>query len=84
LIGAVDVGLTRRQVFGLPEIMVRVSEYQAVARQCGCGTVTCGIAPDPRTHPGAPFADDTVTPKMAWQVRCGQQNSHASPELTLR
>jgi transposase len=46
LTGAVEVGLTRRQVFDLPEITVRVIEHQAIARQCGCGTVTCGAAPD--------------------------------------
>ncbi len=46
LAGAAEVGRTRRQVFDLPEITVRVTEHQVVARRCGCGTVTAGTAPD--------------------------------------
>lgn len=46
LAGAVEVGVTRRQVFDLPEIAVRVTEHQVVARQCDCGTVSSGVAPD--------------------------------------
>jgi transposase len=38
--------VARRQVFDLPRIRVRVVEHQVVARQCACGTVTCGAAPD--------------------------------------
>ena len=43
---AVETGMVRRQVFDLPEIAVRVTEHQVVARRCGCGTVTAGVAPD--------------------------------------
>lgn len=46
LTGAAEVGVHRRQVFDLPRIRVRVVEHQVVARQCVCGTVTCGAAPD--------------------------------------
>lgn len=45
LAGAAQTGLVRRQVFDLPEIAVRVTEHQAIARRCGCGTVTCGVTP---------------------------------------
>jgi transposase len=45
LAGAVQVGLTRRQVFEIPRVRARVTEYQLVARRCGCGAVTCGRAP---------------------------------------
>lgn len=37
LADAAEVGVTRRQVFDLPEIAVRVTEHQLVARHCGCG-----------------------------------------------
>jgi transposase len=45
LADAVEVGVTRRQVFDLPEIAVRVTEHQVVARRCDCGKVTGGVAP---------------------------------------
>ena len=35
LTGATETGLVRRQVFDLPEIAVRVTEHQVVARRCG-------------------------------------------------
>lgn len=40
------VGVARRQVFDLPEQALEVTEHQVVARRCGCGTVTCGVAPE--------------------------------------
>jgi transposase len=46
LADAVEAAVTRRQVFDLPEIAVRVTEHQVVARRCGCGIVTAGTAPD--------------------------------------
>src|ERR1019366_981572 len=39
-------GFTRRQVFDLPQIHIRVVEHRMVTRQCGCGAVT--IADPPR------------------------------------
>jgi transposase len=45
LADAAEVGVTRRQVFEIPQVKARVTEYQLVARRCGCGTVTCGQAP---------------------------------------
>ncbi|WP_308191030.1 DUF6444 domain-containing protein [Pseudonocardia terrae] len=46
LADAPEVGVERRQVFDLPPMTVRVSEHQLIARRCGCGTTTCGVAPD--------------------------------------
>jgi transposase len=46
LADAIEAAVTRRQVFDLPEIAVRVTEHQVVARRCDCGTVTAGTAPD--------------------------------------
>ena len=46
-----QVGMERRQVFDLPPITVRVTEHQLIARRCGCGTTTCGTAPDGVTAP---------------------------------
>ena len=37
--------MERRQVFDLPPMTVRVIEHQLIARRCGCGTTTCGTAP---------------------------------------
>jgi transposase len=49
--GAPEVGLERRQVFDLPELRVRVREHQLIARRCGCGTTTCGTAPQEVSAP---------------------------------
>jgi transposase len=38
-------GLTRRQVFDIPPITVKVSEHRLVERQCGCGARTRADAP---------------------------------------
>lgn len=51
LTGAPEVGMQRRQVFDLPPLRVRVTEHQLIARRCGCGTTTCGTAPDGATAP---------------------------------
>ena len=51
LAGAQEVGMERRQVFDLPPMMVRVIEHQLIARRCGCGTTTCGSAPEGVTAP---------------------------------
>jgi len=45
LASAPVAGMTRRQVFDLPPIRVRVCEHQLVSRICACGTVTAGSAP---------------------------------------
>ena len=46
LAAAPQTGVTRRQVFDLPPIHIRVVEHQLVTRQCDCGTVTTADAPD--------------------------------------
>lgn len=46
LADAAEVAVRRRQVFDLPPIQVRVTEHQMVSRQCACGIVTRGAAPD--------------------------------------
>jgi transposase len=51
LTGAPEVGMERRQVFDLPPITVRVTEHQLISRRCGCGTTTCGTAPEGVTGP---------------------------------
>jgi transposase len=39
------VRVSRRQVFDIPKINVRVVEHQLVARRCRCGTLTCAAGP---------------------------------------
>jgi transposase len=51
LTDAQEVGMERRQVFDLPPMTVRVTEHQLIARRCGCGTTTCGSAPQGVTAP---------------------------------
>ena len=51
LTDAQEVGMERRQVFDLPPMTVRVTEHQLIARRCGCGTTTCGTAPQGVTAP---------------------------------
>lgn len=46
LTGAQQVGVERRQVFDLPPMRIQVIEHQLVKRHCGCGTVSCGAAPE--------------------------------------
>jgi transposase len=46
LTGAEQVGVERRQVFDLPPMRIQVIEHQLVKRRCGCGTVSCGAAPE--------------------------------------
>jgi len=41
----VEVGATRRQVFDLPPIRIRVTEHQLIARRCACGRISTGGAP---------------------------------------
>jgi transposase len=38
-------GVERRQVFDLPEAVVRVTEHQLIERECGCGQRTRAAAP---------------------------------------
>ncbi|WP_433464077.1 DUF6444 domain-containing protein [Spirillospora sp. CA-128828] len=46
LAGAAEAGAERRQVFDIPPITVRVTEYELVRRRCGCGTVTTADGPE--------------------------------------
>jgi transposase len=51
LADAPEVGMERRQVFDLPPMTVQVIEHQLIARRCGCGTISCGAAPEGVTAP---------------------------------
>ena len=44
-------GVTRRQVFDIPKITVRVVEHRLIARRCGCGVVTRAADPAGVTVP---------------------------------
>jgi transposase len=46
LAAAAQTGFTRRQVFDLPPVRVRVVEHQLISRQCACGAVTTADAPE--------------------------------------
>jgi transposase len=39
------VGTTRRQVFDIPPVRLRVTEHRAQRRRCGCGYTTAGVFP---------------------------------------
>jgi transposase len=51
LTDAAEVGVERRQVFDLPPMTLRVVEHQLISRRCGCGTTSCGAAPEGVTAP---------------------------------
>ena len=48
---AVVVGVSKRQVFDVPEPEAIVVEHQALRVQCGCGCVTTGVFPAGVTAP---------------------------------
>jgi transposase len=50
-IGDRQVRVTRRQVFDIPKINVRVVEHQLVSRRCRCGTLTAAAGPAGVTAP---------------------------------
>lgn len=71
----IPAGLTRRQVFDLPEIAVRVIEHQVVARHCDCATVTHGVARSGWTRRcptarGSPRSSSTSTLRDATMTAC--------------
>ncbi|MDT5024315.1 MAG: transposase [Micromonosporaceae bacterium] len=45
LVGAAEVGLTRRQVFEIPPVATRVTEHRMVTRRCDCGHETTAASP---------------------------------------
>ena len=45
LVGAVDLTLTRRQVFEVPPVATRVTERRMVTRRCDCGHETTAASP---------------------------------------
>ncbi len=45
LADAEQVGCSRRQVFDIPPITVRVVEHQVITRRCACGRICKGDAP---------------------------------------
>jgi transposase len=51
LAGALEVGVTRRQVFDVPDPKLVVTEHQIVTMACGCGHHTTGSAPIGTTAP---------------------------------
>jgi transposase len=51
LLGAAEVGCSRRQVFDIPPIKVHVTEHQIISRRCSCGKSTTGLAPTQAAAP---------------------------------
>lgn len=51
LAGAAEAGVIRRQVTEIPPVRAEVTEHRMIGRQCGCGTVTWGKAPEGVTAP---------------------------------
>ena len=45
LADALEVGLTRRQVFEIPPMKAQVTEHQMATRRCGCGQHTTAASP---------------------------------------
>ena len=78
-----EAGRTRRQVFDLPPVRIRVTEHQLISRRCGCGTVTTGQAPAGVTAPVqyGPRVLAVIIYLYMGQYLSTQRTAHALSEL---
>jgi transposase len=83
LAGATQVGVERRQVFDLPPMRVQVTEHQLIARRCGCGATTCGVAPEGVSAPASygPRITAIILYLYVGQFLSKQRTAHALSEL---
>lgn len=83
LTGAPQAGMERRQVFDLPPMRVRVTEHQLIARRCGCGVTTCGVAPAGVTAPASygPRVTAVIVYLYVGQFLSKQRTAQALSEL---
>ena len=72
LAGRQVTGVERRQVSGLPEAAVAVTEHQLIERECGCGQRTRAAAPPGAEGPvqyGPRIADRVARLRSGRRVR---------------